>query len=123
MRNLNQFIKFDWDAFAAGKKFLYLGQSNWVDHDTQQLMGTRVEVVIASDKTDYKPAADGTPAKGNRFEKLTIKVPGAVDLTEDSYIEIVNPVATVYGDYRNQLSVKADSVKQVAQVSKPVKGQ
>lgn len=121
MRNLNQFVRFDWGAFAAGKKFLYLGQSKWVDHNTQQLLGTRVEVVIASDKTEYKPAADGTPAQGNRFEKLTVKVPGAVNIPEESYVEIVNPVATVYGDFRNQLSVKADAVKQIPQVAKPAK--
>lgn len=122
MRNLNQFVCFDWEAFSQGKKFLYVGQSNWVDRDTQQLLGTRVEVVIASDKTAYKPAADGTPAQGNRFEKLVVKVPGAVDIPDESFVEIINPVATVYGDYRNQLSVKADAVKSVPQSAKPMKG-
>lgn len=33
-----------------------------------------------------------------------------LDLPIGSVVRIVNPVATVYGEYRNQLSVKADDV-------------
>jgi hypothetical protein len=30
MRKLNQFMKFDWEAFAKGKRFLCVG-GKWVD--------------------------------------------------------------------------------------------
>jgi hypothetical protein len=31
MRKLNQFMKFDWEAFAKGKRFLCVGGDKWVD--------------------------------------------------------------------------------------------
>ena len=31
MRKLNQFMKFDWEAFAKGKRFLCVGGGKWVD--------------------------------------------------------------------------------------------
>lgn len=31
MRKLNQFMKFDWEAFAKGKCFLCVGGGKWVD--------------------------------------------------------------------------------------------
>lgn len=121
MNNLNQFTRFDAAAFLAGKKLQYVDQSNWVDHDSGALLGTRVDLVIIEDKTSYKAKADGTPARTNRFEKLTVKVPGAVSLPEDAMVELVNPTGTVWGEYRNQLSLKADEVREIAPaaVAKP----
>lgn len=114
MNNLGQFTRFDAAAFLAGKKLQYVDKANWVDRDTGALLGTRVDLVIIEDGTSYKPKADGTPARTNRFEKLTVKVPGAVSLTDDAIVELVNPVGTVWGDYRNQLSLKADEVREIA---------
>lgn len=114
MNNLNQFTRFDAAAFLAGKKLQFVDKSNWVDRDTGALLGTRVDLVILEDKTAYKPKADGTPARTNRFEKLVVKVPGAVSLAEDAMVELVNPVGTVWGEYRNQLSLKADEVREIA---------
>lgn len=120
MNNLNQFMSFDTEAFFNAKKLQYVDQSNWVDHDSGTLLGTRVELVIIEDGTEYKPRADGTPARTNRFEKVTVKVPGAVSLPVDAVVELVNPVGTVWGDYRNQLSVKADGVREIAPtIAKP----
>lgn len=114
MNNLGQFTRFDAAAFLAGKKLQFVDKSNWLDHDTGALLGTRVDLVIIEDGTAYKPKADGTPARSNRFEKLTVKVPGAVSLPEDAMVELVNPVGTVWGEYRNQLSLKADEVREIA---------
>lgn len=120
MNNLGQFTRFDAAAFLTGKKLQYVDKANWVDHDSGALLGTRVDLVIIEDKTDYKVKADGTPARTNRFEKLTVKVPGAVSLSDDAMVEIVNPVGTVWGEYRNQLSLKADEVREIAPtVAKP----
>lgn len=114
MNNLAQFTRFDAPAFLDGKKLQFVDQSNWIDHDTGALLGTRVDLVIIEDKTEYKAKADGTPARTNRFEKLTVKVPGAVSLADDALVELVNPVGTVWGEYRNQLSLKADEVRELA---------
>lgn len=114
MNNLAQFTRFDAAGFLAGKKLQFVDKSNWVDHDTGALLGTRVDLVILEDKTAYKPKADGTPARTNRFEKLAVKVPGAVSLADDALVELVNPTGTVWGEYRNQLSLKADEVREIA---------
>lgn len=113
MNNLGQFLNFDAAAFLSGKKLQYVDKANWTDHDTGALLGTRVDLVIIEDGTAYRAKADGTPARTNRFEKLTVKVPGAVSLPADAIVELVNPVGTVWGDYRNQLSMKADEVREI----------
>lgn len=120
MHNLGQFLEFRTLDFLQGKKLQYVDQSSWVDRDTGALLGTRVDLVIIEDGTEYKSRADGTPARTNRFEKVTVKVPGAVSLPVDAVVELVNPVGTVWGDYRNQLSIKADGVREIAPtVAKP----
>ena len=40
-----------------------------------------------------------------------VKVPKRIDLPLKSIIRLVNPNCTVYGDYRTELSVKADDVQ------------
>lgn len=47
----------------------------------------------------------------NRFEKLSFKVNKDVEVPAEAIIEPVDAVATVYGDYRNQLSVKCADIK------------
>lgn len=117
MHNLGQFLEFRTQDFLRGKKLQFVDKSNWVDRDTGALLGTRVDLVIIEDGTEYKSKADGTPARTNRFEKITVKVPGAVSLPDDALVELVNPVGTVWGDYRNQLSLKADEVREIAPVA------
>lgn len=117
MHNLGQFLEFRTQDFLRGKKLQFVDKSNWVDRDTGALLGTRVDLVIIEDGTEYKSKSDGTPARTNRFEKITVKVPGAVSLPDDALVELVNPVGTVWGDYRNQLSLKADEVREIAPVA------
>ena len=51
----------------------------------------------------------GTPEQ--IVEKLTVKVPKDVDVPMNSHVRLVNVYATVYGNYRNQLSVTADDIE------------
>lgn len=47
----------------------------------------------------------------NLFEKMTFKVAKSrVDVKVHDIVMPVHPVATIYGDYQNQLSIKADDV-------------
>lgn len=48
--------------------------------------------------------------QSNRFEKLRFKVNKDITIPMDAVIVPVNPVATVYGKYRNNLSIKWDNV-------------
>lgn len=109
LKKLTQFLKFDWEAFAKGKTLQVIGTSEWVDYETKVHMGTKIEVVIVRDNTQY------TQKEGehvtNTFEKLTLKIRKDVSVPMNTYVMPVNVTAKVYGDYRNQLSVTADDIR------------
>ena len=112
MKKLNLFTYFDFDEFAKGKRFMSIGQQEWKDFKTGDVLGTKVEVVIAQDKTDYG-VQDGEVVN-NLYEKLTIKQPEKISIPMNVEIKPVNAVATVYGDYRNMLSVTAESIEVIS---------
>ncbi len=53
MKGLNQFGYFDFDRFSEGKQYLVTGQSKYIDYESKKHLGTKVDCVIASDKTPY----------------------------------------------------------------------
>lgn len=109
MKKLSQFVKFDVDAFLDGKILQVVGIAPWSDYNTKAHMGTRIETIIAQDKTVYK-CKEGEVVS-NRYEKLSIKVRKDVNVPINACIMPVNAVGVVYGDYRNQLSVTADDIR------------
>ncbi len=110
MKYLKQFVKFASADFFNGKEIKVLGTAPWVDYNTKALEGTVIEAVIYQDKTKYS-FKDGD-TRTNQFEKITIKIKKEnVVVPAGASIEIVNPVCTIYGDYGNQLSIKADDVR------------
>lgn len=111
MIHLSQFENFDWDAFAEGKVFLCIGCAPWKEFGSDTIVGTKVSAVIVKDDTEYvrKDAADTTT---NEYEKLTFKVPvAAITIPKNSIIEPIKPVAKVYGDFRNKLTITCDNIK------------
>lgn len=112
MKGLSLYLSFNWRDFAKGKTLKAVSCGPWVDFDTKVNMGTKVEVVIVEDDTVY-PTKEGKVIS-NLYERMQIKVPKEISLPVGSIIEPVGVVATVYGDYRNKLSVKADDVRIVS---------
>lgn len=112
LKRLGEFRSFDWDRFAEGKTFVTTGVRPWQEYSngaaTGKRLGTSVEVVILHDRTQYKDR-DGEQVS-NRFEKLTVKVPETVDVPLETQVVPVDVVATVYGDFQNQLSVKCSRI-------------
>lgn len=104
MKFLNQYLNFAWEPFADGKRFLCLGCKKWVDNNGT-VLGTKVETVITQDKTAY--GKDGS----NIFEKIVFKVPSEVSIPANTEVIPQNVEATVYGDYRNQLSCIAEKIE------------
>ena len=109
MKKLSQFLKFDWKEFSNGKTLQVIGIQEWVDYNTKAHMGKKIEALITKDNTPYKQN-EGEHVT-NAFEKITFKVSKDVNIPVGSYIEPVNVTATVYGEYRNQLSVTADDIR------------
>ena len=108
MKGLNQFLTFNWAAFAEGKTFVVTGVSEYQDYESKEHLGTKVECVIYVDRTPYS-FKDGKEFT-NRFEKITFKVLKDVDIPIDSRVMPTNVVANIYGEYRNQLSVKCEDI-------------
>ncbi len=110
MKKLNMFLQFDWDGFAKDKSFQVTDLKPLRDREhNETILGTVVELVILKDETDYQ--AKPGEVVSNLYEKFRVKVPQiSIDVRVGDFVELVNPVATVFGDYRNQLSVKADDI-------------
>lgn len=109
LKKLNRFLYFDSDYFFEGKRFKTVGKQNWVEYKTQKTIGTKVEVVIFADKTDY--GCEDGEVVSNIYEKLVFKVPKEIDVPMDVEIKPLNSVCTIYGDYRNQLSIVCDDIE------------
>lgn len=108
MKGLNQFNTFDWNRFADGKLFVVTGVSEWSDFNTKAHLGTKVDCVIAVDKTVYA-FKDGQQFT-NRFEKISFKVNKDMNIPIDSRVMPKGATASIYGEYRNKLSVKCDDI-------------
>lgn len=112
LKKLSQFQYFDIDEFVAKMKLVTTGQAEWKDFETGNRKGTRVETVIAQDKTQYK-TQEGEVVN-NLYEKLTIKIPKDINVPMNVEVRLINPVATVYGDYRNQLSITSEDIEVIS---------
>lgn len=115
MKSLSQFLHFDLARFLADKTLTVTAVVPWIDFDTKQTLGTKVEAAITKDATAYAAGKDGAVVS-NLFEKVTIKLAkdiSAVTVPIGAVVEVIGGVGSVYGDFRNKLSIKADDVKAV----------
>ena len=111
MKGLQQFLRFDWEAFFEDKKMKTIGYEEWRDYATQSIRGGKIIAVIVSDKTAYKAKSDGQVIN-NLYEKVAIKVPKQLsNVPMNAEVQLINPTVTVYGEYKNGLSIIAEDVK------------
>lgn len=118
LKNLAQFQQFAIVLFLEGKRLVLTGIEKWVDYTTKQVLGNKAILAIVEDNTPYKPKADGT-CQTNLYEKLTVKVPGEIKIPVGTDVTLINPTATIWGEFRNQLSVKADDIVPANKGGKP----
>lgn len=111
LKGLSSFNKVDIDGFLRDKVLVVTNCSVWTDYETKAKLGTKVETVITVDETVY-PTKDGS-AISNCFEKLVFKVPKNITVPANTEVKPINPVGTIYGQYRNQLSIKCDGIQAV----------
>lgn len=110
MRFLSMFTHFDLEAFLAEKTLIVTGVSDWFDYeDKSKLLGSKISTVIYEDNTIY-----GDYQESNRFERLVIKVPKRIDVTDvplDSRVVPINGVAKIWGEHHSNLSITADDIE------------
>ena len=107
LKGLRGFQKFDVRGFLNGKQLLLMGMEDLKDHQSGKVIGAKLKTVIWTDDTTYQK--DGI---NNEGAELEVKVKGltaqVVDRENRGFIKLRNPNATIYGDFQNLLSVKAD---------------
>lgn len=121
LKGLREFCGFDFDRFIQGKQFTVTGISPWKDYSTGDVVGSKVETAITVDKTHYKPGKNGNPIS-NLYEKLVFKIGKNVNLPIGAVVIPVGAVASVYGDFSNQLSVRVTDIKVVQTSASPASG-
>ena len=109
LKKLSQFSYFDAEGFFGKLNLETTGQSEWKDFESGEHKGTKIEVGIAGDKHKYK-TVDGKIVS-NLHEKLTVKVAKDIDVPMNVQVRLINPYATIYGQYRDQLSITADDIE------------
>ena len=112
MKYLNNFIVFNFKAFAKGKQFVLKEITEWKDFETKEVLGSKVTLTIVVDDTIYQ-TKDGEEEGVNQYEWLTIKVRQPLDKfngwKRNDKIKVARiEKASVYGDYQNQLSIIGD---------------
>ena len=70
-------------------------------------------MAITKDETEYVQREG--ESVNNLYEKLTVKVPKELKIPAGTKVSIKGGKATVYGEYRNQLSITAVTVVPVAE--------
>lgn len=114
LKGLRNFVKFDAYAFLKGKDLLLMKETPWIDYDSGKEIGAKLKVIIWTDDTKY--SKEGISNEGSEID---IKIPGLkseeVDRNKRGFIRLKNPVGTVYGEYQNELSLKADGFDLIKQ--------
>ena len=108
MKKLNQFLTFNFNDFASNKVFVCTGVTEWKNFETNEHLGTKVEVVIAKDETEYN-VRDGETVT-NLYEKLVFKVNKDIDIPINAVVQPQKVTCTVYGEFKNQLSCFAEDI-------------
>lgn len=109
LKKLSRFLYFDYEGFFEGKCFKMVNKQAWIDYKTKNQLGTKIEVVIITDKTDYG-CEDGEEVS-NIYEKLVFKVAKEIDVPMGAEVKPVSPICTVYGEFRNQLSIVCNDIE------------
>lgn len=107
LKSLREFLKFDAVSFFKGKQLLLMRETPWKDYDSGKEVGAKLKVIIWSDDTKY--TKEGVSNEGSEMD---IKISGLraedIDRNNRGFIRLSNPTGVVYGEYQNELSIKAD---------------
>lgn len=113
MKSLSQFEKFDYNAFLKGKLLFFVSEKEYQKYEDGNPVGReglRLELIIMKDETEYK---DGR-TQDNVYEKIYVKVPTSklsLGIEINQPVKIINVLkASVYGKYRNELSLTAENI-------------
>lgn len=112
MKGLSSFLAFDTERFFADKKLVLVKTEQWANRNEEgavtEILGTKATLMIVEEKTDY--GRDISNFGAQFVVKVPDMAPSAFSkLTPLSSEVVIKDVekASVYGDYRNELSITA----------------
>lgn len=117
LKKLSRFQKFDVDRFFGKSQLLFTKIEEWREGEKDNLktVGTKITGVIAVDGADY--GQEGRDV--NRGESITVKVRQPVSAFNDwkpfgTLFRVEEfEKASIYGEFRNQLSLTVPSLIKV----------
>lgn len=106
MRKLKLFAPFDAKLFFSNIELQFTKVEPIREND--KTVGFRYNLLICDDQHNY-----GEESSLNIGEVIKVKIEDVNSNTNFTFgqkVELINPRASIYGEYQNQLSVKADNV-------------
>ena len=106
MKKLRLFAPFDAKLFFSNIELQFTKVEPIRDNDKS--VGFRYNLLICDDQHNY-----GEESSLNIGEVIKVKIEDVNSNTNFTFgqkVELINPRASIYGEYQNQLSVKADNV-------------
>ena len=92
LKKLNQFNYFDAEGFFSKLKLITVGSTVWKEYGSNVVKGTKLEVVIASDKHRYNSY------EGEDVNNMYAKLPKEMDVPMNVEVKLINPEASIYGE-------------------------
>ena len=106
MKKLRLFAPFDAKLFFSNIELQFTKVEPIREND--KTVGFRYNLLICDDQHNY-----GEESSLNIGEVIKVKIEDVNSNTNFTFVqkvELINPRASIYGEYQNQLSVKADNV-------------
>ena len=106
MKKLRLFAPFDAKLFFSNIELQFTKVEPIREDD--KTVGFRYNLLICDDQHNY-----GEESSLNIGEVIKVKIEDVNSNTNFTFgqkVELINPRASIYGEYQNQLSVKADNV-------------
>lgn len=118
LKAIAQFM--DFDRFTKDKELAVKETRPMRDANTGIITGTRVEVMIWKDQTEYAPNKDGS-IPSNLYNNFVVKVHKKdLGLEINDIVEFKGVIAKIYGEYNNELTVDAEDVVVIRKGLMPV---
>lgn len=106
MKKLKQFAPFNAQLFFSKIELQFTKVEPIREND--KTVGFKYNLLICDDQHNY-----GEESSLNIGEVIKVKIEDVNSNTKFTFgqkVELINPRASIYGEYQNQLSVKADDV-------------
>lgn len=111
LKKLRQFAPFNFPSFSEKKDLRCVASQPWIDFDSKAKLGTKYTLIILQDATEY-----GNKDITNAGQIFDVKIPSEAKTFKPlAKVRLIDPTATIYGDFQNQLSVKAANIEFLGQ--------